>query len=161
MEILVYIGVLSSIFVAVLSFLIWSVLSNTKTKVMREALDNGRRAMETITSEVREAKGVYAPTTTANQLSLETTTYLPIGETTTYIDFFLCGTQLCLKKESQMPIAFTSDNVEVGNLTFTQIITGQTPSVEIDLTINYKNPNNRPEYQASVNLKSTVSLRSY
>ena len=158
---LVYVAVLAIIVLAVSSFFLWTTRSNTKTRAMREALDNSRRAMEIMSSEIKEAKSIYAPTTTSTQLSLETTKYLPAGEETTYIDFYLCGTQLCLKKESQNPIALTSDRVEVNNLIFSQIITGGNPSVQIDLGINFKNPQNRPEYQASVNLKSTASLRSY
>jgi len=160
-EVLVYVAILSIIILAVSGFLAWTMRTNTKVKAMRETQDNARRAMEIMTYEIKEAKSIYTPTTTSNQLSLETTHYLPGGENTTYIDFYLCGTQLCLKKESQNPIALTSDRVEVNNLIFSQIITGETPSVQIDLGINYKNPQNRPEYQASVNLKSTASLRSY
>ena len=160
-EMLVYVAVLAIIVLAVSSFFLWTTRSNTKTRAMREALDNSRRAMEIMSSEIKEAKSIYTPTTTSTQLSLETTKYLPAGEETTYIDFYLCGTQLCLKKESQNPIALTSDRVEVNNLIFSQIITGGNPSVQIDLGINFKNPQNRPEYQASVNLKSTASLRSY
>lgn len=160
-EVLVYIAVLAIVIVAVSSFLIWATHSNTKVKAMRETLDNARRAMEIMSYEIREAKSIYTSTTTSNQLSLETTHYLPEGETLTYIDFYLCDNRLCLKEESQNPIALTSDRVEVSNLVFSQIITGTAPSVQIDLRIEYKNPTGRPEYQASVNLKSTVSLRSY
>jgi len=160
-EILVYIGVLVIILVAISSFLIWAIHSNTKTKVMRETLDNARRAMEIMNYEIREAKSIYTPTTISTQLSLETIHYLPEGEKTSFIDFYLCGTQLCLKKESQNPIALTSDKLEVNNLIFSQVITGQIPSIQIDFKIDYKNPANRPEYEASVNLKSAISLRSY
>ena len=100
-EMLVYVAVLAIIVLAVSSFFLWTTRSNTKTRAMREALDNSRRAMEIMSSEIKEAKSIYAPTTTSTQLSLETTKYLPAGEETTYIDFYLCGTQLCLKKESQ------------------------------------------------------------
>jgi len=161
MEILVYIGILGIIIVATTSFLIWSSQTNIKVKVMRETLDNARRAMEIMGYEIREAKSIYTPTTSSNQLSLETVHYLPEGEKTTYIDFYLCNSRLCLKKESQDPISLTSDRVEVENLAFTQIITGDIPSIQINLKVSYKNPSNRPEYQASVELKSTSSLRSY
>jgi len=160
-EILVYIGVLGIIIVILSSFLIWATRSNTKAKVMRETLDNTRRAMEIMSYEIKEAKSIYTPTTTSNQLSLETTHYLPEGETKTFIDFYLCDSRLCLKKESQDSIALTSDNLEVSNLVFAQVITGTIPSIQINLKVNYKNPTNRPEYQASVNLLSTISLRSY
>jgi len=160
-EILVYIGVLGIVILTVLSLLIWATYSRTKAKVIRETLDNARRAMEIMTYEIREAKSIYIPTFTANQLSLETAHYLPEGETKTFIDFYLCDFRLCLKKESRDPIALTSDNLEVSNLVFTQVITGTIPSIQINLKVNYKNPTNRPEYQSSVELISTVSLRNY
>lgn len=165
MEILVYIAVLSIVIVAIVSFVLWSLRSNTKAKVMREVLDNARRAMEIITYEIKEARSIYSPTSIFDshpgQLSLETSKYLPEGERTSYIDFYLCNNRLCFKKESQDPIVLTTDNVEVSNLVFTKITTGDISSIQIDLKIDYENPANRPEYQASVNLKSTTSLRSY
>ena len=161
MEILIYIGVLGLIVGTVSSFLIWGIHSHTKSKVMRETLDNARRAMEIMSRETREAKSIYTQTTTAEQLSLETTHYLPEGEKTSFIDFYLCDSRLCIKKESQNPIYLTSDNVEVKNLSFIQIISGQIPSIQINIKIDYKNPTNRPEYQAEVELISAASLRNY
>ena len=160
-EVLVYITVLILIVTAIFSFLIWSIRSSAKARVMRETSDNVWRAMYNMVYEIREAKAVYFPTSTSTQLSLEAIRYLPVNERTTYIDFYLCGTQLCMKKESHNPIALTSDNVEVTSLVFTPVVTGSVPSVQIEIEVDYKNPYNRPEYQASVNLKSTASLRSY
>ena len=160
-EILVYIGVFCLIIVIIVSFVLWLVRSNTKVKVAREVLDNAQRVMEIMTYEIMGAKSIYTPTTNSNQLSLETTKYLPEGEETTYIDFYLCDARLCLKKESQNPIFLTSENVEVNNLVFTRILSGEAPSVRINLTVNYKNPADRQEYQASINLVSSASLRSY
>jgi len=161
-EILTYVAVLALIILTVSSFFLWTTRSNTKAKVMRETLDNSRRAMEMMNYEIREARSIYTPTTTSTQISLETSKNLPTGELTTYLDFFLCGAQLCLKREGQNPIAITLDSVEVKKLEFTQIATTSTsPSLQINLQIDYKNPNQRPEYQASVNTTSTVSLRFY
>lgn len=160
-EILVYLGVFFLVISIIISFVFWLVNSNTKVKVMKEALNNADRAMAIMTYEIKEAESVYTPTTTSNQLSLETIKYLPEGEENSYIDFFLCDSSLCLKKESQGPIVLTSDSVEITNLVFTQIVSGEAPSIQIDLAVNYKNPTNRPESQASINLTSTVSLRNY
>lgn len=163
MEILIYIAVLAVIVLAVSAFLIWSIRSNAKAGAMREVSDNARRVIEMMTHEIREAESIYTPTSISTQLSLETIHYLPEGESSAYIDFYLCGaasTTLCLKKESQDPISLTSDRVEVNNLEFILIST-TTPSVQINLGINYKNPQNRPEYQASLDIISTVSLRNY
>jgi len=56
----------------------------------------------------------------------------------------------------------TSDNVEVKSLEFNQVATTSTiPSIQIVLRVDYKAPTERAEYQASVKLISTVSLRSY
>lgn len=162
MEMLVYVGVLAIIVTTVSVFFLWAIRSNSKTRVMRETLNNASRAMEIITYEIREARSIYTPTTTSTQLSLETTHYMPAGEKTTYTDFYLCENQLCFKKESQDPIALTSDRVEVKNLLFTQITTTSTySSIQINLVVEYKNPAVLPQYQASVDLTSTVSLRNY
>lgn len=166
LEILIYIAVLAVVILGVHALLIWTIHSNTKAKVMREVLDNSRRAMEIMTHEIREAKSIYTPTSTSTQLSLETKHYLPEGESFTYIDFYLCGTAsttLCLKKESQAPIALTSDEVEVNDLVFTQLIATSTvpSSIQIHLKIDYKNPYDRPELLASINTTSTASLRVY
>ncbi len=160
-EILVYIGIFFVVITIIISFVFWLVRSNTKLKVMREALDNANRIMEIITYETKEAKSIYTPTTSSNQLSLETTNYLPEGEEATYIDFYLCDSALCLKKESQDPVVLTSESVEITNLVFTRIVSGQADCIQIDLSVNYKNPTDRPEYRALVDLTSTVSLRIY
>lgn len=160
-ELLVYIAILTIIILAISSFLLWTIRSNNKAKAMRETLDGARRVMEIIAYETKEAKAVYAPTTTSTQLSLETTHYLPDEEETTYIDLYLCDTQICLKKESQSPIVLSLDNIEVKTLSFTQIATtSNRPSIQVNLTMDYKSSPTVPAYQASVNLISTISLRN-
>src|SRR3989344_4438452 len=123
MEILVYAAVSVVIFLAVYNFLTWAVKSNKKIMAMREVADNSRRVMEILAYEIREADSVYAPTSTSTQLSLETKHYLPPGESSTFIDFYLCGettSTICFKKESQNPIAITSEAVSVNKLIFSQ-----------------------------------------
>ncbi len=160
-EVLVYTVVLVIMLVTVFSSVTWAMRSSLKAKVLRETLDNAQRSMEILTYEAREAKNIYVPTTTSNQLSLETTKYPPVGESTTYIDFFLCGTKLCIKRESQDPVELTSDEVEIKSLTFTRTASGSVPAVQIDLTVEYKNPGGQPELNSSIHLTSTASLRSY
>ncbi len=136
-EVIVYIAILSLVLLLVSSFIFYFELSNSRAKGDREALEGARRALETITYEIQGAKSIYTPTTTANQLSLETSRYLPTGETTTYIDFFLCGTRVCLKKESQTPVFVTAANVNITSLIFTQTSIGAVSSVKIDITSTY------------------------
>jgi len=155
MEMLVYIGVLSILILALSFFIVWSINSTNKARTMREALYNTRRAIEIMTYEIREAK-IISPNSTTTHLYLENTT-------TT--EFYLCdtaSTTICQKKGSGEPILLTSDKVEVKKLEFKQIATNTTtPSVQISLTVSYKNPSNVPEYQTSVDATTTVSIRGY
>jgi len=157
LEIIISIAIFSIILFAVVSFFLSMQASSLKTASDREVTENARRALEEITYEIRSAKSVYTPTTSASQLSLETSKYLPAGETDTFIDFFLCGSAICLKKESQEPVAITSNSVQVTNLAFLQISTGAVSSVQINLTVN----SGVGDSHSSVTLTSTASLRSY
>lgn len=149
LEILVYIAILSLVILLICSFIFEMSYSNARTRVKREGLENGRRVLEIITYEIKGAESVYAPTTDLNQLSLETYRYPPNDENEAFIDFFLCGSRICLKKEGQDPIFLTSDTVEAEKLEFTQILTNGSPSVKINLMIN------------GINLTSAVTLRNY
>jgi len=160
-EIIIYIGVFLIIVTVILVFMLWFANTSTKTKVMREVLTNARKSMEVIAREIKSAKSVYTPTTSSTQISLETLNYRPPEEETSYIDIYLCGSKICLKKEGQNPEIITSDNVNVTNLVFAHILTGSVSSFQINLTVAYNNPSNRPEYQAQVSLTSTASLRGY
>jgi len=165
MEILIYIGILSLIAGVIISFLIWSIHSNTKARVMRETLYSTRRAMELITHEIREAESIYTPTcifdSHPGQLSLQTSKYLPEEEEISFIDFYICDERICFKKESQGSVYLTPDNIKVINLIFSLVVSGEMPSIQVNLIVDHKNPSDRPEYRASVNLTSTASLRNY
>ena len=161
-EILTYIGIFSIIIVMLSVFIISANRSSTKIQTTRTTIDNVERVLQRISYEIKGAKSIYTPTTNSTQLSLETLYYLPEGESSTFIDFFVCGTQICLKKESFPPIALTSENVFVKDLSFNQIAATSTiPSIQINLTLEYKNPQNRSEYQSLFTATTTASMRTY
>ncbi len=158
-EIIIYIALLAIVLVTASSFMFYFLQADAQSKGDREALENARRALEIISYEINGAKSIYTSTTTSSQLSLETLRYLPSGEADTYIDFFICGTRLCLKKESQTPIFLTSETTEVSNLAFTQIANNGFSSIKIDLTLQYGTAVNGQK--PSVQVTSTAGLRSY
>jgi len=161
-ETLVYVAIISIIATVVISALLWIVRSDANAKARRATADSTRNAMRIMTREIREAKGLYTPTmTTPTQLSLETKTNLPSEETSTYVDFFLCGSKLCVKRELQNPVALTSEDVEVVSVVFTEVTTSSTPSIQITLQVEYQNPGNKPELEVTMNATTTISLRSY
>lgn len=164
-EALVYIAILSIVILSISVFFIWAIRSDAKSQVMAEVVYNAERAMAVMIHEIKESQAIYTPTSLFDahpgQLSLVTNKYLPQGEADSYLDFYLCGSQLCFKKESQQPVFITSNNVAITNLVFSEIVSGQTPSVQINLTVDYINPQAKPEYEASISLQSTVSLVLY
>ncbi|MFH1308492.1 MAG: prepilin-type N-terminal cleavage/methylation domain-containing protein [Patescibacteria group bacterium] len=158
-EALVYISIFVIIIVFIIAFIFWLFQSYTKIKVTKEILDNAMRVMDTISYEIKGADNIYISTSNANQISLETKRYSSAEEETSYIDFYACEDKVCFKKESQNPFFLISDKLEVSNLSFTRVVTGGFESVKIDLTMNYKNPSGREEYESSITLSSNVSLR--
>lgn len=160
-EILIYSAIAFIIIAVVVAFIFWITDLSNKNNISRETSNSAKRAMEIIVQEIKDAESIYTPTSTASQLSLETEKYLPTGEKSSYIDFYLCGDQLCLKKESQNSIVLTPENMKVTNLNFAYINPMGIGSVKISLTVEYKNPSNRPEYQFSSSVISTETLRSY
>lgn len=161
LEVLIYLGVALIIISVVLSFIFWLINSNTKNRIIRETTGAAKRATDIIIYETKKANSVYTPTITIDHLSLETHDYLPEQETISYIDFYICGDSLCMKKESQDPIRIIPDNMKVIDLSFTYILSGEAESIKINLTIGYKNLSGRPEYETSVSLESSISLRLY
>lgn len=154
-EIIIYLAILSLVLLLIASVVFYFYNTNKQTTGDREALENARRVLQEITYEINGAKSIYTPTTTSSQLSLQTERYLPAGETDGYIDFFVCGTRICLKKESQSAIFFTSDTVQVDSLVFNQIASNFNTSIKATITLHYKNSTQ------SVTVTSTASLRNY
>ncbi|GAI31695.1 unnamed protein product, partial [marine sediment metagenome] len=57
------------------------------------------------------------------------------------------------------PYELTSDQVTVSSLRFTNLSYQDTPgTIRIEMTIDHINPGARIEYQASIDLRSTISL---
>ena len=165
-ELVVYVAVLGMVLASVLTFLLWTVKSQAKTNAMREVLAAGQRTLEVFSREAAVASSVYIPTSVFNsspgQVSLQTGAYVPTGETSSYVDFYKCQDKLCMKRESQNPLAITSDKVSLTSLTFLRIVTGQNrSSLQITITLAAKTSSPNPEYQASITLTDTVTLRSY
>lgn len=160
METVAYVAVLAIIIGAIVSLFLWTVKIQKKTRAIQEVTDNARIAMRTVSQEIEEAEDIYSPTSVFNsddgQLSLETGKYLGSGETFSFIDFYLCGEALCLKKEGSEPTAVISNKVKVNKLKFTMVATNGHKSVEIEINLGSKD-----DIQTSIDLISTASLRNY
>ncbi len=156
-EVMVSVALLAIISLMVTSAMMWMFSTGDRSKADSALLESGRRMLDQISYEIKGAEGVYASTTTASQLSLETNRYLPTGETSSFVDFFLCGSALCLKKESQNPMTLTPNDVQVTAFSVTQLSNGTIPSIRIALTLQ----STSGTQQATTTITSTTSLRKY
>ena len=167
MEIVVYVGVFSIILGSLAFFAFWALRAGAKAKMEQEVLNNGRRAMEIMTYEIKKSKSVYDPTSifdsNPGQLSLEQETSSLPQEKETFIDFFRCGQALCLKRESQNPVALTSANVILTNLNFSKISNSAT-STSVRIKINLestRSPWGAEEAKSKLWLQTSANLNAY
>ena len=163
-EILIYVAVLGLVVAVIAGVMLWVLRSQAKTEAIRETITSAEHAMAVMTAELREAESIYDPASNFDahpgQLSLETTKYLSADETTAFIDFFLCGGQICWKKEGQPPVRLTGENTNITNLVFLKIQTGTAPpSVQITFDIAYNGPVSGSPYENAFTLTSSASLR--
>jgi len=159
-EILVYILVLSIVSGALVTATLRLVEFYNITRFNREVLINAHSGLDNILSEIRYSSSVYTPTSSANQISLETNLNPPSGETKTYVDFYLDNGRLCIKREEQDPQPLTSEKVEVNNLSFNYLSSLADPSsIKIEMTVRYRSL--KEKYQREVKLSSTGTLRGY
>jgi len=156
-EMIVYTAIFSVVFAILTGFIVWVYQANAKSGAIREVANNTQRAMQVILKEITESKSIYTPLTSSTQLSLETIGQLPLQEASTYVDVFLCGSQICFKRESEDVFALTSDRVIVNNLKFVQFTSTSSPAIQVSFSIDYINPG----ITTAVNATSTTVLRGY
>lgn len=160
-ELLTYVAVVGMLLAIVSAFLLESMKLYNRSQAIRETFYNGKNALDIIAAEVRRAKSVYSPTTSSAQLSLEIAGNPAAGEeASSFTDFFLCQSAVCVKREGQDSLAITSDAVEVTNLAFQPVSSGgKLSSARIDVQLRYKNPQNKPELDFSASLSTVAAIR--
>lgn len=156
-EILLYSAIVGTMLVLMVGFLWNIVLGNIKEASYQEVQQNARLALNKITQEIKKSDGLINPLAgdpPVSSLSLSMATS-QLNPTIFDID----GGKLRITRGSLGSSYLTSDQTIISNLQFTNLSYSDTPgTIRIEMTIDYSNPNSRTEYQASVNLDSTVSL---
>lgn len=166
-ELLIYTVILVVISLVSVSFFIQVVNVTETSRRSREALDNAKGALETITQEIRHADSIYTPTSKLDtslpnfgQLSLETSRDIPNDEESTYVDIYVDNERLYLRRESIPDQLITSKKVKVKDLQFGLLSDASSkPAVQVTLTVEYFDQAAGPSN--SVTLTSTSTLRSF
>jgi len=144
--------------IAVMAGFLWNIiLGNIKETGYQEAQQNARFVLSKISQETKKATAINTPLpgATSNILSLAMAT--PNLDPTI---FDVDSGRLRIRYGFPEKVSYlTSDQVIIDNLQFTNLSYPGTPgTIRLEMVINRANPGNRVEYQASVNLKSTISL---
>lgn len=165
-EVVIYAGLLAAVITTITAFATTIIERSSHTRLRADVLDNARGALATMTHDVREASGVYTPTSvfgsSPGQLSITNIHEPPSGEDAAYIDYYIDGGQLYRKSDAGDATAITSDDVTVTNLTFLYLQQSSTsPAVQIQITVEPKDSSTKAGEQGSVSLTTTVSLRVY
>lgn len=163
-EMIIYIAIVTGVLVMASSFA-WNIINNkSKSQAVREVQENGRFIMEKLTQGIRAAYNVTTVTNTSLTLSMKDANLNPIVTEVFYLD--LVNNSLKFTQSNltyctpAVPCVLNSNQVKITNLKFTNLSSGnKTQNIKINLTIEHINPDQRPEWQASTNLESTVELR--
>lgn len=128
--------------------------------VEREVEQNLRFGLEKINRAIRSASGINGLSPSATSSSISLVMDEP-GKNPTVFD--VSDFTLRIKEGGLDPAPITSSQVKVTNIVFTNtsyLKTPKTPgNIKIDLTIEYKNPSGRKEYDDNITLSTSASLR--
>ena len=155
-ELIIYLGIVAGLLIVASAFT-WSIIKGSvKAACRREIQQNGRLVMEKISREIKAASGINSPAVgeSSDLLSL-TMSDIDLNPTV----FELSDNKVILIQGGDGPYLLTTDQVLVSHLEFTNLSYGDTPgTIRVELTLDYNNPGAQTEYQASIDLISTVSL---
>ena len=144
-------------------FLLNSLKAYNKTQAIQHVFNNVNGSLRTITDEIKYARSIYTPTTILNsdsgQLSLETALNAPVGEPTTFADFYLDNGRIYEKREGSAAVALTSERVFITALRFSSVSNNGKVSAIAQITGRINTASTKPEDQAQLTLSSSAALR--
>lgn len=157
-ELLIYAAVVT-VLLAVAATFFWQIIEgNIKTEANQEVEQNASFAMEKIVAAAKKASLIAEPANPGDQ-----TDYLILTMPTPLepVEFRLSNGQITIREGTTSAYPITADSVTVTQLRFTNLTAGTSSgeTIKIEMTVSYKNPANRPEYSAVINLENSVSLR--
>jgi len=167
-EMLVYVALVGIVTVFIHGIILSIYCNNKRIINLTKINSNAYSMMERVRYEIENSSYVYLPTSNmanynynsaeADQLSLATKIDALPHDDVTFIDFYLEDGVIFFKKEELAPVALTSSDVSVSDLSFSYYENSRRESVTVDLAIESKDssiPN------SSIHLISTIALRSF
>lgn len=154
-EVLIYIAIIGIVVSGFIAFALSINSSRAKTYVAQEVQANTRTALDLISQKIRLADNVVSPIEGDSASSLE----LDMSDPDPNLIFGVTDGVLGIAEGVGDPIPITSDEVNVSNLTFTNLaVSGERDNIRVEITIEYLGDGSK-EYEYSQSLQTAISLR--
>jgi Tfp pilus assembly protein PilW len=160
-ELLLYMG-LVAVFMTAVTYFAWDAsLGNVKARVYQEVQENFRFASQRLQVDIRNAGGIDAASSSfgVNLAANPGTKLRLLGSAPYPTEFRVDQGALQIKRGASDWVALTSSSVEVTNLTFTNLTDTGSENVHFSLTVRYRNPSGRSEWEKEETVETSVQVR--
>jgi len=150
-ELIIYLAIVSMLLVS-MSYLIIDLVGGQTTGIAKqEVIYNFRFAQNKLFKDIRSARAI-------NGLAADSLVLDMAGDDITYV-FDGDSKRLTRQAGTEPAIDLLSDSLEVTGSFTDRSFPPRVENVGINLILNYKNPDNLPEYNASTTVNFSVELR--
>ena len=160
-ELLLYMG-LVAMFVGAATISLLDIISgSTKSSVEQEVQENLRFAVYRIQFEGRNADSINPGSSFGTNLAADPARIVSFASPTPNdpTEFRVEGGILEIRQGGGNWTALTSTEVEVTNLVFTNLSDSSSENVRFTITVRYRNPSGRSEWEKSVAFETSMQLR--
>lgn len=160
-ELLLYMG-LVAIFVSAATIALLDITSgSTKSSVEQEVQENLRYTSYRIQFEVRNSDSINIVSSFGSNLATNPALIVSLAfpSPNNPTEFRVNGGILQIKQGNGAWTALTSSAVEVTNLVFTNLTDGSSENVRFTLTVRYRNPSGRSEWEKEATFVGAAQLR--
>lgn len=156
-ELLLYVAIVSSLLAAIVAFLMMSIDARVKNQSIAEVDQQGVFAMEQIAKVVRNANSISSPAAGSSSGTLVVTVPTANLSPTT---FDVGSGSLRITEGASSAVALTNNNVQVSNLTFTNLSrSGTNGVVQISFVLSRINTSGRNQYDYQKTFVTSVGIR--
>lgn len=147
LELLLYVGISSTVLLAVSLFLSTMLSSRVKNAAILEVEGQGAFVADVITQSVRNSMGINAPTLGASGATLSAST---LSGATSPTVFAVSSGVIRMTEGVGSAVSLTNSRVTASNFTVTNLSRSGTPgTVRMTFTLTYNNPSGRNEYDVA------------
>lgn len=165
-EMLLYMGIVSFILTAIVSFA-WNIIYlGVKNNTQQEITTATRLVSERLKYEIRNAQAI-GPSDFGDNFATDSTKNISLLEKSPrdVTQFFVQDGKLFIQEDGATAVALQSDTTKITNLVFTNYSSDDAATQQIGFTLTvetwYPNAGERQEYQGSMTIESSAEVRGH